>query len=83
MNLTSLKKVKICNTSAAAIGRASNTSEFYRALYPFDGIFDNSFISFYVRKKKKEKSKKERKDLYFQQKILLFTLLLYFVILSP
>lgn len=86
MYLTSLTKVKICNTSATAIGRASNTSDFYKALYPFDGIFDNSFISFHVRRKKKrkkEKRKKERTDLYFQQRILLLTLLLYFVILSP
>lgn len=60
MNLTFLKKVKICNTSAAAIGRASNTSDFYKALYPFDGIFDNSFISCHVRKKEKEKRKKGR-----------------------
>lgn len=84
MNPSFLKKVKICNTSTATIGRASNTSDFYKALYPFDGIFDNSFISFHVRKKKeKEKRRKERKDLYFQQRVLLLTLLLYFVILSP
>lgn len=63
MNLTFLeikKKVKFCNTSTAAIGRASNTSDFYKALYPFDGIFDNSFISFHVRgRKKKDKERKE------------------------
>lgn len=63
MYLTSLTKVKICNTSTTAIGRASNTSDFYKALYPFDGIFDNSFISFHVRgKKKRERKEKEIKD---------------------
>lgn len=55
MNPSFLKKVKICNTSTATIGRASNTSDFYKALYPFDGIFDSSFISFHVRKKKRKK----------------------------
>lgn len=62
MYLTSLTKVKICNTSTTAIGRASNTSDFYKALYPFDGIFDNSFISFHVREKKRERKEKEIKD---------------------
>ena len=57
MNLIFLKKVKICSTSTAAIGRASNTSDFYKALYPFDGIFDNSFISFHIRKKQKRERK--------------------------
>lgn len=61
MNPSFLKKVKICNTSTATIGRASNTSDFYKALYPFDGIFDNSFISFHVRKKR-ERKEKERKE---------------------
>lgn len=61
MYLTSLTKVKICNTSTTAIGRASNTSDFYKALYPFDGIFDNSFISFHVRKKKKGKKRERNK----------------------
>ena len=70
-----------CSMSITAIGRASNTSDFYKTLSPFDGIFDNSFISFMLGKRKKKEE--ERKDLYFQQRMLLLTPLLYFVILSP
>lgn len=44
--------------SITAIGRASNTSDFYKTLSPFDGIFDNSFISFMLGKKKKRGRKK-------------------------
>lgn len=84
MSLTFLKKkkkkkFKTCSTSITAIGRASNTSDFYKTLYPFDGIFDNKFYLIHFRGRKKE----ERKDLYFQQRILLLIPLLYRVILSP
>lgn len=82
MSLTFLKrkkKVKTCSTSITAIGRASNTSDFYKTLYPFDGIFDNKFFS----SPKMNEIKEERKDLYFQQRILLLIPLLYRVILSP
>lgn len=55
MNLTFLKKVKTCSTSITAIGRASNTSDFYKILYPFDGIFDNKFYLIHVRGRKIKK----------------------------
>lgn len=68
MTLTLLKKEIKNNKKSPAVQALQPLAElqipqiFYKTLYPFDGIFDNSFISFMLggKKERKKKRKKER-----------------------